>query len=444
MLRMTFFGNGPMTQERARRALMVVLVAVFATLLRVPVIVGSTVQAPGCAGSGSQALPGGVDAGRIVLRADRVLDGVGGLLTNRQIVIDGANINGLEPDGGGAVTYDLTGLTVMPGWIDTHVYIAHYINAEGRATRANDTPEESILFGAENAYRTLMAGVTTAQSIGSDRDKDLRDAIARGVLPGPRLLTSLAWITEEAGSAAQIREVVRQRQRDGADVIKVHASRSSRDGGGRTLDDEQLEAACDEAKRLGLRSIAHAHSLDSIEAAVRAGCGTITHGTYATGEILQLMAARGVFFEPQFLVTLNYLDNREKFIGIGNYTEEGFAFMEQNLPVKTAMFRKAAHVKGLKMVFGTDAVAGAHGTNAEEFVYRVRDGGQNPMAALVSAHSGAAEALGLADRVGRLAAGFEADVIAIDGDPLTDITAVLRVVFVMKGGKVYKNIVRAR
>ena len=345
---------------------------------------------------GSQPVPspGVIPEGRIVLRAGRVLDGLGAVLTNQRIIIDGSHITRVEPDNGGAITHDLGDLTVMPGWIDTHVHIAHYINAEGRVTRDRDTPEQSILFGAENAYRTLMAGVTTAQSLGSPRDKDLRDAIARGTLPGPRLLTSLAWVTEEAGSPEQIRETIRTRHRDGADLIKVFASRSSREGGGRTLDDAQLEAACGEARRLGLRSIAHAHSASSIEAAVRAGCNGITHGTDATDEILQLMAARGVFFEPQFLVTHNYLENKQKFLGLGNYTEEGFTFMEKNLPIKTAMFRKAAHVKGLKLVWGIDAVAAAHGRNADEFIYRVRDGGQDPMAALVSAHSGAAECWG--------------------------------------------------
>lgn len=407
------------------------------------VVVALAAIGAGCAAPRQPGMPR-VPDGRVVLRADRVFDGTGDVLTNQRIVIDGANITRVEADQPGAITYDLRGLTVMPGWIDTHVHIAHYVNAEGRATRGTDTPEESILFGAENAYRTLMAGVTTVQSIGSDRDKNLRDAIGRGVLPGPRILTSLAWLTEEAGTPDQIRRAVRQRHSDGADLIKVMASRSSREGGGRTLDDAQLVAACDEARRLGLRSIAHAHSVDSIEAAVRAGCGTITHATYATDEILQLMAARGVFVEPQFLVTHNYLANKEKFIGLGNYTEAGFEFMAKNLPIKTEMFRKAAQIKGLKLVWGTDAVAAAHGRNADEFIYRVRDGGQSPMAALRSAQAGAAEALGLADRVGTLRAGFEADIIALDGDPLVDITAVQRVMFVMKGGKVYKNTVRAR
>ena len=381
-----------------------------------------------------------VEDGRIVLRADRILDGRGGITeAATRIVVQPSNIERIEPDDEGAVSYDLTGLTVMPGWIDTHVHIAHYVNADGRATRGDDTAAQSALFGLENAYRTLMAGVTTVQSIGSERDRDIRDAIARGGLPGPRLLTSLAWITE--GSPEQIRETVRSRHRDGADLIKVLASRSSRDGGGRTLDDAQLESACDEARRLGLRSVVHAHSAASIEAAVRAGCGAITHGTYATPELLQLIAARGVFFEPQFLVTHHYLANKAQFLGIGNYTEAGFAFMEQNLPVKTAMFKQAAQVRGLKMVWGTDAVAGAHGSDAAEFIYRVRDGGQDAMAALMSAQSGAADALGLGDRLGSLKEGFEADIIALEGDPRADITAVTRVAFVMKGGRVYKNTV---
>jgi imidazolonepropionase-like amidohydrolase len=376
----------------------------------------------------------------VVVRASAVFDGRGNVLRNQRIAVDGSRIVRVEPDTGGAATYDLRGLTVMPGWIDTHVHIGQYVNAAGRATGRDDTPEISMLYMLENAYVTLMGGVTTAQSIGSRRDTVLREAIARGILPGPRLLTSLEWVTEEAGAPDAIREQVRQRHKAGANVIKVFASRSSREGGGRTLDDAQLQAACGEAKRLGLRSIAHAHSADSIEAAIRNGCSTITHGTYSDDRLLQMMVERGIYFEPQFLVTHNYLEHKSTFLGLGNYTEEGFAFMEKNLPVKTAMFRKAAQIKGLKLVWGTDAVARAHGRNAEEFVYRVREGGQNPMAAFVSAHSVAAESLSMADRIGTLAAGFEADIIALDGDPLADITAVRRVVFVMKGGKVYKHL----
>jgi imidazolonepropionase-like amidohydrolase len=188
-----------------------------------------------------------------------------------------------------------------------------------------------------------------------------------------------------------------------------------------------------------MRSVVHAHSTDSIEAAIRAGCDGVTHATGSTDATFKAMVDRGMTLEPQFLVTYNYLEHKARFLGIGNYTEEGFAFMEKNMPIKTAMITKAVRVPGLKVVYGTDAVAGAHGRNAEEFIYRVRDAKQTAMDAIVSATSRAAAALRLGDRIGTLAPGFEADIIAVEGDPLTDITAVRRVRFVMKGGVVYKN-----
>jgi imidazolonepropionase-like amidohydrolase len=384
------------------------------------------------------AVSASAQTGSVVIRAGQMLDGRGRVLKAQRIVIEGDRIVRIEADNGGDATYDLRTLTVMPGTIDTHVHLGQYINAKGRATSEGDTPSQAALFRFENAYATLMGGVTTAQTLGSASDLDLRAAVNRGQLPGPRILTSLAWVTE--GTPDKLREIVRQRVKDGADVIKVFASRSAREGGGRTLDDAQLQAACGEAKALGRRSIAHAHSRDSIEAAIRQGCGGIAHGTFSTDETFTLMVDRGVYFEPEMLVIPNYLENKPKFLGIGNYTEEGFAFMEKNLPILIDTFRRATKVPGLKLIFGTDAVAAAHGRNFEEFIYRVRDGGQEPMKALVSAHSLAAESLGLQDQIGSLAPGFQADIIAIDGDPLADITAVRRVVFVMKGGKVYKNV----
>jgi imidazolonepropionase-like amidohydrolase len=377
----------------------------------------------------------------ITIRADTVLDGRGKVLENVRVVVQDGRIRRVEP-GLGAATYDLRGLTVMPGWIDTHVHIMNHFGSDGRASTPGETPVQAMLFAAENAWATLMGGFTTVQSIGAAGDKDLRDAIARGRLPGPRILTSLEWIT--GGTPDEIRAAVRKRKDDGADLIKIFASRSSREGGGRTLDDAQLQAGCDETKRIGMRSVVHAHSTDSIDAAIRAGCDAVTHGTGSTDATLKMMVDRGMVLEPQFLVTHNYLEHKARFIGIGNYTEEGFAFMEKNMPIKTAMIRKAVRVPGLKLVFGTDAVAGAHGRNAEEFIYRVRDGQQPPMDAIVSATSRAAQALRLQDRIGAIAPGLEADIIAVDGNPLTDTTAVRRVVFVMKGGVVYKNIARVR
>jgi imidazolonepropionase-like amidohydrolase len=224
-------------------------------------------------------------------------------------------------------------------------------------------------------------------------------------------------------------------------VIKIFASASIRDGGAQTLSDDQLEALCGEAKAQGMRTMVHAHSSASIKASVLAGCNQIEHGVFANDETLKLMADHGVYFDPQVcLVFRNYLDNRAKYEGIGNYNEEGFAAMEKAIPIATAMFTRAIHTPGLKVIFGTDAVAGAHGRNAEELVCRVQAGGQAPIDAITSATSLTAESLHMSDRIGSIAPGLEADIIAVQGDPTKDITALRHVMFVMKGGKVYKNV----
>jgi imidazolonepropionase-like amidohydrolase len=210
-----------------------------------------------------------------------------------------------------------------------------------------------------------------------------------------------------------------------------------------TMTVDQVDATCGEARKVGLRAMVHAHASEGARAAIMAGCTTIEHGTFLDDATLELMAARGVYFDPNFLVLHNYLDNKAKFLGIGNYNEQGFAYMEKALPLVADVLRRArkAHVK---VVLGTDAVAGAHGRNAEEFIYRVKDGGDTPMDALLSGTSVAAESLGMADRIGSLAEGREADLVAVDGNPLDDIAAVRRVVFVMKHGRVYKDAPPAR
>ncbi len=157
------------------------------------------------------------------------------------------------------------------------------------------------------------------------------------------------------------------------------------------------------------------------------------------------MAERGAYFEPQTgLLLQNYIEKKGAFYGIGNYNDAGFKFMEDSIPLTLAMFKMAAKHPSLKIIMGTDGGAGAHGQNAREIVYRVREGGQPAMDAIVAATSLNAAALGLSDRIGTLAPGMDADLIAVDGDPLTDITALQRVVFVMKGGRVYKNVAPAR
>jgi imidazolonepropionase-like amidohydrolase len=149
------------------------------------------------------------------------------------------------------------------------------------------------------------------------------------------------------------------------------------------------------------------------------------------------MVKHGTYFDPNLSTTYNYLEHKKEYLGIGNYNEEGFAFMEKGLPVRIETLHRALARK-VKIVFGTDAVAGAHGRNAEEFIYRVKEGGQAPMDAIVSATSRAAEALRIDKEVGSIAPGMQADLVATAGNPVDDITAVRRVVFVMKAGQVYR------
>ncbi|MBW8862283.1 MAG: amidohydrolase family protein [Acidobacteria bacterium] len=377
----------------------------------------------------------------IRIHAASVIDGTGKVLRNATVVVQGSKITAIETGSGSNATYDLGRLTVMPGMIDVHAHVAWHFDKDGRYAARPGTPAQEILYSAENAYVTLLAGFTTIQSPGSPSDVELRDAVARGVLPGPRILTSIRQLNERSGTPEEIRKTVRQLKSDGADVIKIFASASIRDGGKQTMTDEQLNAACGEARTIGIRTMVHAHSPESIKASVNAGCLQIEHGVFATDDVLKLMADKGVYFDPNVGVVLqNYLKNKEHYLGIGNYNEEGFAFMEKGLKLNADMIKRAVATPKLMMVMGTDAVAGAHGHNADEIVERVRQGNQKPMDAIIGATSLAAKSMNLAGTIGSLTAGYEADLVAVDGDPLTDITAVTRVAFVMKGGTVYKNV----
>ena len=234
-----------------------------------------------------------------------------------------------------------------------------------------------------------------------------------------------------------MRQVVRDAKAAGADVIKVFAAGSIRDGGKMNVTQEQLDAACGEAKALGLRSLVHAHDSQSIIASVKAGCSEIEHGLFADDAAIKAMKDANVYFDPNIgLVLQNYLENKDKYMGSGNFTDEGFASMEKALPLLGPMFKKAL-AAGLKMPMGTDAVAGGHGQNAREIVARVQVGGQRTMDAIIGATSLSAESLGLGKEIGTIAAGYEADIVAVPGDPTKDITALQRPMFVMKGGRVF-------
>jgi len=379
-----------------------------------------------------------------VLRAATLIDGRGGVQHNVDIVVVGSRIARIAPRGAlpaGARVVDLGDRTALPGLIDAHAHPVWYFNRQNRlhTSADGDTPAQSMLAAAANTYATLLAGFTTIQSVGSRSDADLRDWIATQGLPGPRILTSLEPLADPRVGPDSLRALVRQRKAQGADLIKIFASASIREGGQQTMSDSQLVAACGEAKSLGLRTLVHAHSAAAVRAASLAGCTQVEHGIFVTQDVLSLMAQRGTYFDPQCaLVFRNYLDNRARYLGIGNYTDSGFAAMERALPLAAADIRLALATPGLKVVYGTDAVAGADGHNAEDLICRVEKAGEAPMHAIMAATSLNAEAMGLADRIGAIAPGLEADVIAVDADPLRDITALRRVSFVMKSGRIVR------
>jgi imidazolonepropionase-like amidohydrolase len=370
---------------------------------------------------------------RIVLETSTIIDGKGAVVKGQRISIKGSRIESVGKSSGPA-TYDLRGLTVMPGWIDTHVHLDWHFDATHHITdRSKESRETLVLFTAENAWITLLGGFTTVQSVGAPTDALVRDRINLGLLPGPRILTSLTPVNPQTGTPDAIREHIRRLKADGADLVKIFAATNT------VMTDAQMEAAVSEAHAQGLRTVTHARFLPEEKVAVRAGVTTIEHGYGLDDDTLESMAKRGIYFDPNFLVSHNYIENVEAYRRPGSEVTT-----REKLLATLAEVIVRARRHNVKIVLGTDAVAGAHGRNAEEFIYRVHDGHERNMDVILSGTSVAAESLGMADRIGSIAPGMEADVIATEGNPLEDITAVRRVVFVMKGGRVYKNIARSQ
>ena len=335
---------------------------------------------------------------RIVIAASSVLDGKGHVLHDTRIAVEGSKIVAVGQSNdpkAGPIDYDLRGLTVLPGWIDAHVHITWSFGPDGKNAGQGGTTPEAAYAAASNAWLTLMAGFTTVQSVGSPADVSLRDAIAKGLLPGPRILTAVEPIMGRGGQTGtpdEIRAFVRKQKQAGADLIKIYAS-GGMARGPMTMSQEQLNAACDEAKKQGLRTLVHAYR-DAVRAATLAGCTEIEHGLGASDEDLKLMAGRGTYLDPQAgLLLETYLQYKDRYLAPPYYTEEGFVAMKGLIPAHQEFIQRAVRIPGLKIVYGTDAVAGAHGRNADDFINRLRDGGMDPMAALISANSLGAEAL---------------------------------------------------
>jgi len=380
---------------------------------------------------------------RVVIAVSTALDGKGKVFHDTRIVVTGSKIVAIDPKAS-PIDYDLRGLTVMPGWIDAHVHITSSFGPDGKNAGMGAATPEAAYRTAANAYATLLAGFTTIQSM--DGVVALREVAARGGLPAPRILTVVEPLVgrgEQSETPDDVRAFVRKQKGAGADFLKIYASGGMRQTA-QTIPQPVLDAACDEAHKLGLRTLVHAN-YDAVHGSIAAGCTQVEHGLGATDADLHAMAEKGIYFDPQAGELIqNYLDNRARYAGTPFFpkTPQEFEPMKELLPIAHETIQRARKTPGLKIVFGTDALAGMHGHNAEDFINRVREGGIAPMDALVSANSLAAEAIKMADQIGALAPGLEADIIALDGDPLQDITAVCRVVFVMKGGMVYKNEVR--
>jgi imidazolonepropionase-like amidohydrolase len=389
--------------------------------------------------------PSALSKDRIVIAASTVLDGRGGVVHDTHIVIQGSEILAIDAKAA-PVDFDLRGLTVLPGWIDAHVHLTWSFGIDGKNAWQSAATPFAAYAAESNAFATLMAGFTTVQSLGSPDDILLREAFRGGSLPGPRVVTSaepLMGRGEQTGTPEEIRAFVRKQKAAGADVIKIFASGGIRSGT-TTMSQEQLNAACDEANKQGLRSLVHAFR-GAVHQAILAECTAVEHGLGASEDDLRQMAEKGMYLDPQagFLLE-TYLANKDRYLNTTGFPEEAFGAMPSLIKAHQEFLRHALTIPGLQVLYGSDAVAGAHGRNGEDFVHRVLDCGIDPMAAMVSANTLNAKSMHLDDQIGAIAPGLKADIIALDGDPLRDITAVRRVVFVMKGGVVYKNVARSR
>jgi imidazolonepropionase-like amidohydrolase len=391
-------------------------------------------------GASTRARP---EARKIAVRCGRLIDGnSANVIANAVILIEGDRIAAVGRDlkiPAGAEVIDLSRATVLPGLIDTHTHLTYHYDTE-------QTERSAVtgIYSSENAKATLGAGFTTVRNLGSSDgiDFDLRQAIDKGACPGPRIQASGAPLTRPrppdgntdlSARIASIREFVQSQVRAGADVIKVFVTPGA--GGGDVLlySEEEIKAIVDEASNAHLRVAAHAHATEGIKAAVRAGVASIEHGSKLDDEAIRLMIEHHTALVPTLYLPNHYLAHRDKF----NFNEARWQALNQLRNITANNFRKAL-AAGVWIVMGSDAVAGLHGENAKELEWMVKDG-MTPAQAIRAATADAAQLMGWQDRVGTIEAGKLADMVAVEGDPLKDITELQRVRFVMKGGVVVRS-----
>jgi len=417
----------------------------------------------------AQAPPAGAGAAPaqvIVIRAARLIDGRGGApLSPAMVRIDGDRIVAVGsslPVPAGARQIDLGGATLLPGFIDLHTHLTTREDVHWEDGLLKTTPADDALWGAHNALVTLMAGFTTVRDMGCDwpyTDVALRNAIDAGAVPGPRMLVAGAYVssTGGAGDALQfspyvqvplvhnladgpeeVTKAVRTNFKNGADFIKILATGAVLSKGippgAQQYSDEEIRAAVVEATRWGRDVAAHAHGTEGIKAAIRAGVHTIDHGSGLDDEAVAMLKARpNTYYVPTLaLLSINLDDKRAN-----AFPPAEMERMRQIRTMAEAAFRRAL-AAGLPIGWATDAPVVPHGLNAREF--RTRVGlGEQPMAALVSATRVNSQIIHWQDRVGTVEAGKFADLVAVPGNPLDDITVTERVGFVMKGGVVYRS-----
>lgn len=408
---------------------------------------------------------GAAQAETLYVRAGRLIDVVRGeALSDRLIAVTDGRIAAVGPWTGAPAdgrVVDWSRYTVLPGLIDLHTHVADgFGQSSDPAHPLKHGPAETALKGAEAARITLRAGFTTVRDVGVYRglsDVVLRDAIAKGWIEGPRMLVAGGYITKPGGGGAvtglpkgqvppaefrigevrgpvQARAAVRRLSGGGADFIKIIATGAvlavGSEPGALELTEAEIKAACDEARTLGKYCIAHAHGAEGIKAAIRAGARTIEHASLIDGEGIALAKARGVWLD----MDIYNGDWIEEFGRKEGWPAEYLRKNRETTDVQREGFRKAV-AAGVKLTFGTDAGVYPHGQEAKQFAYMVRFG-MTPAQAIRSATTEAASALGLEREVGQAAPGFAADLIAVEGDPLADVSVLEQVKAVMKGGAV--------
>jgi imidazolonepropionase-like amidohydrolase len=401
------------------------------------------------------------------IKAGTLIDpDAGSALTDQVILIRAGKIEAVGRGlaiPSGAAFIDLSYLTVLPGLIDCHTHLADGAHGGDPISQLTKSASRVVLESVPNARVTLEAGFTTVRDVGVYRalnDVALRDAINRGDIIGPRMFVAGAYITITGGAGAmtgfapdiqlpwdfrygeanspwEVRQKVRLLAHDGADHIKVLSSGAVLTHGSNPKSQEftleELQAAVDEAGHFGLRVESHAHSPDGIKNAIRAGVASVEHATMIDDEGLALAKQRGTYLDMDI-----YDEECIQEDGKNGKTPQDFLEHDRELgQLQRDNFRKAVKA-GLKMSFGTDAGVCAYGENAKQFAWMVKYG-MTPMQAIQSATSAAADLLGRSSELGSIKPGKYADVIAVSGDPLRDVSVLEHVRFVMKDGKVYKQ-----